>query len=59
MSYKEYTIIFFFKYVPSSGIAPCVGPAGTVQTPTLDVALLSSSRAGADLGQMSAKACIS
>ena len=27
----------FFKYSPSSGIAPCVGTAGTVLTPTLDV----------------------
>ena len=43
-------INFFFKYLPSSGIAPCVGTIGMVQTPTLDVALLCSSRAGADLG---------
>ena len=47
------TDYFFFKYPPSSGIAPCVGTAGTVQTPTLDAALLSSSRADADLGRMS------
>ena len=44
---------YFFKYPASSGIAPCVGTAETVQTPTLDTALLSSSRAGADLGPMS------
>ena len=45
--------IVFFKYPPSSGIAPCVWTAGTVQTPTLDAAQLSSSRAGADLGRTS------
>ena len=42
-------LIFLFQYPPSYGIATCVGTAGTVQTPTLDAAVLSSSRAGADL----------
>ena len=62
-------LTLFFWYPPSSGIAPCVGTAGMVQTPTLDVALRSSSRAGADLGwtsdsrvfsfyQLTSKACI-
>ena len=36
----------FFQYPPSSGIAPCVGTAGTIKTPALDTALLS-----ADLGR--------
>ena len=45
--------IFFILYPPSSGIAPSVGTTGTVQTTTLDAALLSSSRAGADLGRTS------
>ena len=35
----------FFQHPPSSGIASCVG------TPTLDTALLYSSRAGSDLGR--------
>ena len=46
-----FIIIIFFLYPPSSGIAPCVGTAGTVQTPTLDSALLNSSRSGAVLGR--------
>ena len=51
---------YFFSYLTSSGIAPCVGTVGTVHmTPTLDVALLyvvnhdrvttTSSRTGTDL----------
>ena len=44
-------VILVFFYLPSSGTDSCVGTAGMVQTPTLDGALLSSSRAGADLGR--------
>ena len=44
--------LFVFWYLLSSRIAPCVRTAGRVQTPTLDAVLLSSSRAGADLGQI-------
>ena len=40
----------FFKYPPCSGIASCVGTAGTYMTPTLEAALLCNSRAGPDLG---------
>ena len=40
----------FFCIRPPPGLLR-VGTAGTVQTPTLDLALLSSSRAGADLGR--------
>ena len=43
----------FFLYLPTSGIAPCVGTAGTVHDTTLDLALLCSSKAGADLGRAS------
>ena len=49
MAGHKFINVFFFKYPPSSEIAPCVGTAGMVQTPKLDAALLSSSRAGADL----------
>ena len=43
----------FSSYLPSSGIAPCVGtaPYGYVTvTPPHDAALLASSRVGTDLG---------
>ena len=45
-------LFFFFliQYPPFSGIAPRVGTTEVVQTPTLDSALLCSSRAGTDLG---------
>ena len=36
----------FYLYPPFSGIASCVGTTEVVQTPTLDSALLCSSRAG-------------
>ena len=56
---KQDRFIFFtFFYPPSSGIAPCVGTAGRYMTPTLDAALLSSSRACADLGQTSDYYCV-
>ena len=42
--------MLLFYDPPSSGIASCVGTAGTV---TLDAALLCSSRAGSDLGRTS------
>ena len=42
-------ISFFFSIRPPPGLLR-VRTAGTVQTPTLDTALLNSSRAGADLG---------
>ena len=43
----------FFLFPPFSKIAPCVGTTEVVQTPTLDSALLCSSRAGIDLGRTS------
>ena len=54
-TYRSMGCVHFgsFFYPPSFGIAPCVGTAGKVQTPTLDAALFSSSRAGADLGRKS------
>ena len=51
-----YLTFFFFFVSASTGIAPCVGTVRTVQTPTLDEALLSCSRAGADLGPYIVKA---
>ena len=42
---------FFIR--PSWGLLPVLGPREWYMTPTLDAALLSSSRAGADLGQTS------
>ena len=53
--YFKYITPHFFSYLPSSGIASCVGTAGTVlyMTPTLDSALLCSSRVGSDLGRKS------
>ena len=45
--------IFFSSTRPSYGLLPVLGPLEVVQTPTLDSALLCSSRAGADLGQTS------
>ena len=41
---------FFFSIRPSPGLLPVSGPLERYMTPTLDMALLSSSRAGADLG---------
>ena len=41
----------FFLYPPSSGIAPMLGPLERYMTPTLDTALLYSSRMGSDLGR--------
>ena len=42
--------LLLFLYAPSPGIASCVGTAERYMTPTLDAALLYSSRAGSDLG---------
>ena len=41
--------IFFIRHSP--GLLPVLGLLERYMTPTLDVALLSSSRAGADLGR--------
>ena len=43
----------FFSICPPPGLLPVLGPLERYMTPTLDSALLISSRAGADLGQMS------
>ena len=41
---------FFFLFRPSPGLLPVLGPLERYMTPTLDAALLISSRAGTDLG---------
>ena len=43
--------IFFIR--PPPGLLPVLGPLERYMTPRLDAALLSSSRAGADLGRKS------
>ena len=43
----------FFCIHPSQGLLPVLGPLERCMTPALDMALLSSSRAGADLGRTS------
>ena len=43
-------VTYFFLYLPSSGITPCVGTRVKYMTPTLDTALLISSRGGTDPG---------
>ena len=43
----------FFCIHPPPELLPVLGPLERYMTPTLDVALLISSRAGADLGQTS------
>ena len=48
-----YPLTFFLSIRPSPGLLPVLGPLERYMTPTLDVALLSSSRAGADLGRTS------
>ena len=44
---------FFFCIRPPLGLLPVLGPLEWYVTPTLEAALLISSRAGADLGQKS------
>ena len=44
------TIKFFFCIRPPTGFLPVLGPLERYMTPTLDVALQCSSRAGSDLG---------
>ena len=44
---------FLFSIRPPPGFLPVLGPLERYMTPTLDAALLSSSRAGADLGRTS------
>ena len=39
----------FFSIRPSPGLLPVLGPLERYMTPTLDAALLSSSRAGVDI----------
>ena len=46
---------FFFCIRPPPGLLPVLGPLECYMTPTLDAALLISSRVGADLGRTSAK----
>ena len=43
----------FFSIRPPPGLLPVLGPLERYMTPTLDAALLISSKAGADLGQTS------
>ena len=45
----------FFCIRPPPGLLPVLGPLECYMTPTLDAALLISSRVGADLGRTSAK----
>ena len=46
-------LTFFFGIRPPSGLLPVLGPLEQYMMPTLDLALIISSRAGADLGRMS------
>ena len=43
--------MIFFCIRSSPGLLPVLGPLERYMTPTLDAALLSSSREGADLGR--------
>ena len=43
-------LLFFLSICPPLGLLPVLGPLERYATPTLDAALLISSRAGADLG---------
>ena len=52
MSYK-----FFFSIRPPPGLLPVSGLLEQYMTPTLDSALLCSSRAGSDLGRVSGLVC--
>ena len=45
--------LLFFSIRPPSGLLPVLGPLEWYMTPTLDWALLITSRAGADLGRTS------
>ena len=45
------SFIHFFTVRPPLGLLPVFGPLERYMMPTLDAALLISSRAGADLGQ--------
>ena len=49
---KKFKVLLFFKYLPSSRLLPVLGPLERNMTPTLDTALLCSSRAGSDLGHL-------
>ena len=44
---------FFLSIPPPPGLLPVLGPLERYMTPTLDTALLCSSRAGSDLGRTS------
>ena len=46
-----FLFFIFFSIDPPQALLPVLGPLDRYMTPTLDVALLSSSRAGADLGR--------
>ena len=46
-------LLFFFSIRHPPGLLPVLGPLERYMTPTLDTALLSSSRAGTDLGRTS------
>ena len=47
---EQVFFFFFFSTRPSLGLLTVLGPLEVVQIPSLDSALLCSSRAGADLG---------
>ena len=46
-------VCFSLNICPPPGLLPVLGPLEQYVTPTLDTALLISSRVGADLGRMS------
>ena len=52
ISRKEWKeiLLFFFCICPPPGLLPVLGPCERYMTPTLDAALLISSRAGTDPG---------
>ena len=49
----EIAYLLFFSIRPPPGLLPVLGPLERYMMPTLDSALLISSRAGADLGRTS------
>ena len=53
MSKTHSTAMGFFSIALPLGLLPVLGPLEQYMTPTLDTALLSSSRVGTDLGRTS------
>ena len=49
----QFFFFFFFSFHPPPELLPVLGPLERYMTPTLDVALLCSSRVGSDLGRTS------